>query len=79
MLKAEIAKLVITYKKIKTKGIECFLCVYDKEGNDKQHTIWTGIIFEMSQIEHMAPASPIINDFFMESGVHFPQSTMNNN
>ena len=45
----------------------------------EEHTLGTGIIFEMGQVEHMFSTPSIVNKFFMESGVHFPQSTMNNN
>ena len=45
--------------------------------NKEEHTIGTGIIFEMGQVMVSTPS--IVNQFFMESGVHLPQSTMNNN
>ena len=47
--------------------------------NKEEHTIGTGIIFEMGQVEHMVSTPSIVNKFFMESGVNLPQSTMNNN
>lgn len=49
------------------------------ESAESKGTIWTGIIFEMSQVKHMASTSTIIHEFFMKSRVYFPQSTMNNN
>lgn len=41
-------------------------------GEKDRGTIWTGIIFKMSHVEHMTSASPIIDEFFMKCRINFP-------
>lgn len=62
-----------------TDLIDLYMLSYDYTRGTLQGTIWTRIIFEVRQVEHMVSTLSIVEKLLLKCGIDLPQGPMNNN